>query len=47
VAYDEDAIRKMIAKAGLIVSEITFGTWANGIDILGAMQDAIVAIKVL
>ena len=47
VAYDENAIRGMVQRAGFVVSEITFGTWSNGIDVLGAMQDAIVAVKPL
>jgi hypothetical protein len=45
VAYDEDAFRKMISDAGLVVSELTFSTWDNGIDILGAVQDMVLSVK--
>jgi SAM-dependent methyltransferase len=45
VAYDEPAMRTMIAEAGLVVSEVAFGTWANGVDALGAFQDMILAVK--
>lgn len=45
VAYDEAALRTMILEAGLRIVEVSFGRWANGIDVLGAFQDCIVAIK--
>jgi SAM-dependent methyltransferase len=45
VAYDENALRAMICDAGLVAAELTFGTWSNGVDVLAALQDSIVAVK--
>jgi SAM-dependent methyltransferase len=45
VAYEESTLRSMVREAGLVVAELTFGTWANDVDTLGAFQDALVAIK--
>jgi ubiquinone/menaquinone biosynthesis C-methylase UbiE len=45
VAYDESAFRKMISDTGLVVSELTFGTWANGVDVLSAVQDMVLSVK--
>ena len=45
VAYDENALRTMVGEAGLVVAEMTFGTWANGVDVLAALQDTILAVK--
>jgi len=45
VAYDEAALRTMVRDAGLLVCEITYGRWANGVDVLDADQDIIVAVK--
>jgi ubiquinone/menaquinone biosynthesis C-methylase UbiE len=47
VAYKEAAIRSMLNIAGFVVSEINFGTWSNGIDVISAFQDIIVAVKPL
>ena len=47
VAYNEAVIRSMLNIAGFVVSEINFGTWANGIDVISAFQDIIVAVKPL
>lgn len=45
VAYDEVLLRRMIETSGLIVSEICFGRWSKPTDILGALQDIIIAIR--
>jgi SAM-dependent methyltransferase len=45
VGYDETALRTMILEAGLRIMEVSFGRWTNGMDVLGAFQDCIVAIK--
>lgn len=45
IAYDELALRALIAAAGLVVAEIDFGVWANPIDHLGGFQDGILAVK--
>jgi SAM-dependent methyltransferase len=45
VAYREEAMRQMLQHSGFIVSEMTFGTWSKGKDLLGAFQDTIYALK--
>ena len=45
VAYDENAFRKIIGEAGLIVSTILFGRWANGEAVVPGFQDCIIALK--
>ena len=47
VAYKEAVIRSMLNFSGFVVSQINFGTWANGIDVISAFQDIIVAVKPL
>jgi SAM-dependent methyltransferase len=45
VAFEESMLRGMLNSSGFKISEITFGTWSNGIDTIGAFQDCIVAVK--
>lgn len=45
VAFEEPVLREMLQGAGFKISEITFGTWSNEIDTIGAFQDCIVAVK--
>lgn len=47
IAYKEAVLRSMLNFAGFVVSEINFGTWSNGIDVISAYQDIIVAVKPL
>lgn len=44
VAYSEAFARSLFARAGLRVAEFTFGTW-SGEDVVGALQDTILAVK--
>lgn len=47
VAFVETWLRKQLTDIGFKTAEISFGTWSNGIDGLGALQDAVLAIKPL
>jgi len=47
IAYKEAVIRSMLNFSGFVVSEINFGTWSNGINVISAYQDIIVAVKPL
>lgn len=47
VAYDEASIRSLVHDAGFRIAEVSFGRWSNGIDVIGAFQDVIVAVKPL
>ena len=45
VAYDEFYLRRICKRNGFVVSEITFGTWSNGVDRLSALQDSVLLVK--
>jgi SAM-dependent methyltransferase len=45
VAYDESALRRMVAASGMIVSTMLFGTWANGQAVVAGFQDCIITLK--
>lgn len=46
VAHDEAWMRRTFLASDMRISELTFGTWAGQPDLLGALQDLIVAIRV-
>ena len=45
VAHDELFVRSLYEKNGLNVAEITYGFWRGRRDLLGALQDIIIALK--
>lgn len=45
VAVDEGWVRERFLAAGLRVTEATYGCWSGGRDLIGGLQDAILAIK--
>lgn len=45
VAYDELSFRTICKRIGFVVSEITFGTWSNGVDRLNALQDSVLLVR--
>ena len=45
VGFDEGPMRAMTAAAGLTISEMYFGRWAQPTDVLANHQDAIIAVK--
>lgn len=45
VAHHEETIRAVHAKSGLRVVEITYGFWCGGKELLGALQDSIIAVR--
>ncbi len=45
VAYDELSFRRLCHRNGFVVSEITFGTWSNGVDKLNSLQDSVLLTK--
>jgi len=44
VAYDESWVRTALARHGFRVSEITYGYWGGGRDVLGSQQDIVIAV---
>ena len=45
VAVDEAWVRERFLAEALRVAEVTYGHWSGGRDLIGGMQDAIVAVK--
>ncbi len=45
IAHPEEDVRRVYARAGLRIAEIAYGTWCGGKDLLGALQDSIIALK--
>jgi SAM-dependent methyltransferase len=45
VAHPETKIKELHAAAGLRIAEVSYGFWCGGQDLLGALQDAIIAVK--
>jgi SAM-dependent methyltransferase len=45
VGVDEAWVREHFLKAQLRVTEVTYGHWCGGRDLIGALQDVIIAIK--
>jgi hypothetical protein len=45
VAYQEDWIRELHLRNRFSIVEITYGNWSGRKDLVGCLQDAIIAIK--
>ena len=45
VAHQESTIRAEHTKVGLRVAEIAYGFWCGSSDLLGALQDSIIAVR--
>jgi SAM-dependent methyltransferase len=45
VAHDEQVVRGLYEQNGLSVTEITYGYWCGRSELVGALQDAIIAVK--
>ena len=45
VAIDEKLLRECFLRAGLRVSEVTYGDWCGGRELIGGLQDTIIAVK--
>jgi SAM-dependent methyltransferase len=45
VAVPEVDVRRWLQRAGLRVCEVMYGTWAGAPDLIGCLQDTIIAVK--
>lgn len=45
VAHDERLVRGLYEQNGLSVTEITYGDWCGRGELVGALQDAVIAVK--
>lgn len=45
VAHDEQVVRSLYERSGLSVVEITYGSWCGRKELIGCLQDVIIAVK--
>ncbi|MBZ0096586.1 MAG: class I SAM-dependent methyltransferase [Sulfuricella sp.] len=45
VAHDEQAVRRLYEHNGMSVTEITYGSWCGRKELVGSLQDVIIAVK--
>jgi ubiquinone/menaquinone biosynthesis C-methylase UbiE len=45
VAHDEKNVRRMFEQNGLHIIEMTYGSWSGRKEMIGSLQDVIIAIK--